>query len=63
MILAEDPKPAVQNPLEMCQGPSGIIYIMAFMFLFLIMFNRDLGDYISSLVGLVLYPVIGFGGK
>ncbi len=61
--MADAPKPAVQNPLEMCQGPSGIIYIMAFMFLFLIMFNRSLGDYISSLIGVVLYPVIGFGGK
>lgn len=48
---------------EMCQGPSGFLYALAFMFLMFIMFNRDLGDQISDYVGLVLYPIIGFGSK
>jgi len=52
----------MQNPLESCQGPSGFLFIIAFGFLFLIMFNRDLGDSISETIGLVLFPLIGFGG-
>ncbi|MFO8052257.1 MAG: EMC3/TMCO1 family protein [Thermoplasmatota archaeon] len=61
--MAETETPKVQNPLESCQGPTGFIYILAFAFLFLIMFDRKLGDSISDMVGLVLYPIIGFGGR
>lgn len=60
---AETETPAVQNPLQSCQGPTGFIYILAFAFLFLIMFDRDLGDSISDMIGLVLFPIIGFGGN
>jgi uncharacterized membrane protein (DUF106 family) len=62
-MAEEKPAPAVQNPLESCQGPSGFIFILAFGFLFLIMFDRNLGNSISDIVGIVLYPLIGFGGK
>lgn len=63
--MAEEKKEdAPANPMgEMCQGPSGFLYALAFMFLIFIMFNRDLGDQISEYVGLVLYPVIGFGSR
>ncbi|MEA3559338.1 MAG: EMC3/TMCO1 family protein [Candidatus Thermoplasmatota archaeon] len=61
--MAETKTPKAQNPLESCQGPTGFIYILAFAFLFLIMFDRSLGDSISDMIGLVLVPVIGFGGK
>ncbi|MBN1390209.1 MAG: DUF106 domain-containing protein [Candidatus Thermoplasmatota archaeon] len=54
--------PKVENPLQSCQGPSGFIFIIAFAFLFLIMFDRNLGNQISDMVGLVLYPAIGFNG-
>jgi uncharacterized membrane protein (DUF106 family) len=55
--------PDAQNPLSMCQGPSGFIFILSFGFLMLIMFDRDLGDSVSDIIGLFLYPVIGFGGN
>ncbi len=55
--------PDAQNPLSMCQGPSGFIFILSFGFLMLIMFDRDLGNSVSDIIGLVLYPVIGFGGN
>ncbi|MGA1873685.1 MAG: DUF106 domain-containing protein [Thermoplasmatota archaeon] len=55
--------PEVQNPLQSCQGPSGFIFVISFAFLFLIMFDRNLGNQISDIVGIVLYPVIGFGGR
>ena len=62
--MADEPAPAAQpNPLQSCQGPSGFIFVISFAFLFLIMFDRDLGNQISSIVGVVLYPVIGFGGR
>ncbi len=48
---------------EMCQGPTGFLYALAFMFLMMIMINRDLGDSISGYVGLVLMPIIGFSSK
>lgn len=48
---------------NMCQGPSGFLYALTFMFLIMIMLNRDLGNSISEYVGLVLYPIIGFGSK
>ncbi|MBN1540118.1 MAG: DUF106 domain-containing protein [Candidatus Thermoplasmatota archaeon] len=50
------------NPLQSCQGPSGFIFVIAFAFLFLIMFDRNLGNQISDWVGVVLFPAIGFGG-
>ncbi len=67
-VLTKDEKaapaePAMPNPMESCQGPSGFIFILAIGFLFLIMFDRDLGDAISGYVGIVLYPIIGFGGQ
>ncbi len=48
---------------EMCQGPTGFLYALAFMFLIMIMINRDLGDAISGYVGIILMPVIGFGSR
>jgi uncharacterized membrane protein (DUF106 family) len=61
--MADTPAPAAPaNPLQSCQGPSGFIFVISFAFLFLIMFDRNLGDQISSYVGLALFPVIGFGG-
>lgn len=61
--MAESEAPKVHNPLESCQGPTGFIYIAAFAFLFLIMIDRKLGDGISEIIGLVLFPIIGFGGR
>jgi len=55
--------PDAQNPLSMCQGPSGFIFILSFGFLMLIMFDRNLGNSVSDIIGLFLYPVIGFGGS
>ena len=60
--MAKEPETA-PNPMESCQGPTGFIFILAMGFLFLIMFNRDLGDSISTIIGYVLNPVIGFGGN
>jgi len=62
-LADEKAAPAVQNPLSMCQGPSGFIFILAFGFLMLIMFDKNLGDAISGVVGIVFMPLIGFGGK
>jgi uncharacterized membrane protein (DUF106 family) len=62
--VADEPAPAAPaNPLQSCQGPSGFIFIISFAFLFLIMFDRNLGNQISDIVGIVLYPLIGFGGR
>ena len=62
--MADEPAPAAPaNPLQSCQGPSGFIFILSFAFLFLIMFDRNLGNQISDIVGIVLYPLIGFGGR
>jgi uncharacterized membrane protein (DUF106 family) len=65
IFLADEAKEApVQNPMaEMCQGPTGFLYALAFMFLMMIMINRDLGDAISEYVGVILMPVIGFQSK
>ncbi|MGA1792714.1 MAG: DUF106 domain-containing protein [Thermoplasmatota archaeon] len=62
-MAEKEEAPQVQNPLQSCQGPSGFIFVISFAFLFLIMFDRNLGNQISDIVGIVLYPVIGFGGR
>jgi len=60
----EDENPPAQNPMgQMCQGPTGFLYALAFMFLIMIMINRDLGDAISAYIGVLLMPIIGFGSK
>mgnify|MGYP002394934748 CR=1 FL=1 len=52
----------MQNPLESCQGPSGFIFILAGIVLVYIMFG-GLGDDIADISGIVLDPLIGFGGR
>lgn len=52
----------MQNPMESCQGPSGFIFILSFVLLMYIMFNKS-GDSISDISGIVLNPLIGFSGK
>lgn len=48
--------------MEACKGPSGYIFILSMMILVFIMFG-GLGDSVASIAGIVLDPLIGFGGK
>jgi len=48
------------DPLSMCKGPSGIIFIFLAVLLVFIMFEPSLGESIISMVDLVLMPALGF---
>ena len=60
--MAEKKSNEMQNPLESCQGPSGFIFILAGIVLVYIMFG-GYGDDIADISGIVLNPLIGFGGR
>ena len=48
------------DPLSMCKGPSGLIFIFLAVLLVFIMFEPSLGESIISIVDLVLMPALGF---
>lgn len=56
IILADDSG----NPLEMCKGPSGFVFIIMAVFLVFIMFDDGLGKTIISIADIGLQPALGF---
>jgi uncharacterized membrane protein (DUF106 family)/HEPN domain-containing protein len=48
------------DPLGMCKGPSGLIFIFLAVLLVFIMFEPSLGESIISIVDIVLMPALGF---
>ena len=49
--------------MEMCQGPTGFIFIFLTMVTVYVMFNMELRLMLAEKLGIVLYPLIGFNGN
>lgn len=51
------------NPLSMCKGPTGFIFIFLGALLVFIMFDKSIGNALIEMVNVVFFPAFGFGGQ
>ena len=51
------------NPLSMCKGPTGFIFIFLGALLVFIMFDKNIGNALIEMVNVVFFPAFGFGGR